>query len=275
LSPGAEAALACRLSISAACDANELSAHLAAHTSSTFSRQESARVAGGNSRLADALVGTLPHSIRLRHPVARIRCDPSSVTLSGYGFDFFADAALITVPATVLNDIIFEPPLPDYKIGANSGVDYGHAAKLFVPLMGAAQPSAVMSVPDRFWCWTARGVDGSVQSVVSCFAGSAAALEDLDVANGTRVWLERLRAIRPDLPLDHEGAILATWDDDPWIRAAYSAALAGRPRDEKALAEPVGALYFAGEHTAGEWAGTMEGALRSGRRAAEQLTALA
>ncbi len=35
--------------------------------------------------------------------------------------------------------------------------------------------------------------------------------------------------------------------------------------------KPIGALFWAGEHTAGEWAGTMEGALRSGRRAAEQL----
>jgi monoamine oxidase len=34
-------------------------------------------------------------------------------------------------------------------------------------------------------------------------------------------------------------------------------------------------LYFAGEHTAGEWAGTMEGALRSGVRAAEQVLARA
>ena len=35
--------------------------------------------------------------------------------------------------------------------------------------------------------------------------------------------------------------------------------------------KPIGPLFFAGEHTAGEWHGLMEGALRSGRRAAEQV----
>jgi monoamine oxidase len=39
----------------------------------------------------------------------------------------------------------------------------------------------------------------------------------------------------------------------------------------EALTEPVGPLVFAGEHTAGEWASLMEGALRSGLRAAEQV----
>jgi monoamine oxidase len=41
--------------------------------------------------------------------------------------------------------------------------------------------------------------------------------------------------------------------------------------DDEALAAPVGRLAFAGEHTAGEWHGLMEGALRSGQRAAREL----
>ena len=34
----------------------------------------------------------------------------------------------------------------------------------------------------------------------------------------------------------------------------------------------MGPLHFAGEHTAGEWHALMEGALRSGYRAAAELT---
>jgi monoamine oxidase len=37
------------------------------------------------------------------------------------------------------------------------------------------------------------------------------------------------------------------------------------------LARPLGALAFAGEHTAGAFHGLMEGALRSGVRAAEDV----
>jgi monoamine oxidase len=272
ISPGARAALEARLSISAAHDAEFLAAHLAAHTSSTFSQTESARISGGNSRLADALAGALPNSVHTGHVVRRVRWGDASITVSGDGFEMSSDAALVTVPSTVLPFIDFDPALPDAKRRANQEVEYGHAAKLFVPLRDVAEPSAVMSVPDRFWCWTARGAGGSLQPVVSCFAGSALALTNLDVANGAGTWVDKLKLLRPDLLLDTSGAIVSTWDDDPWVRGAYSAELAGRPRDQQALVEPAGGLFFAGEHTAGPWFGTMEGALRSGRRAAEQLT---
>ena len=41
------------------------------------------------------------------------------------------------------------------------------------------------------------------------------------------------------------------------------------------MVRPIGPIHFAGEHTAGEWAGLMEGALRSGRRGAAEVLASA
>jgi monoamine oxidase len=41
--------------------------------------------------------------------------------------------------------------------------------------------------------------------------------------------------------------------------------------DEELIAAPLGRVHFAGEHTAGAWAGLMEGALRSGARAADEV----
>jgi monoamine oxidase len=140
---------------------------------------------------------------------------------------------------------------------------------MFVPLRGPAPPSAVMSVPERYWTWTATGDGGRVQPVVSAFAGSARALGALAVERGPERWLESLAALRPDLDLDHEAAQLSTWADDPWAGAAYSTS----PPAELAetFAAPVGPLAFAGEHLGGEFAALMEGAIRSGRRAARAL----
>ncbi|HET9558742.1 MAG TPA: FAD-dependent oxidoreductase [Actinomycetota bacterium] len=45
------------------------------------------------------------------------------------------------------------------------------------------------------------------------------------------------------------------------------------PRRPHPPGPPVGPLHFAGEHTAGPWSGLMEGALRSGHRAATELLA--
>jgi monoamine oxidase len=272
ISPGIRAALEARLSISTGHEAGELAAHLAAHTSSTFSRTESARIAGGNSRLAATLAETLKAPVKTKHAASRVTWNSASVTVAGKDFTIDADVALITAPTTVIEDIVFDPMLSENKLHAHRTVDYGHAAKLFVPLARTPPPSAVMSVPDRFWCWTAVA-GGSVQPVVSCFAGSATALERLEVEAGPARWLEQLRALRPDLELIPQEALSSRWDDDPWTRAAYSVELAAHPRDHHGLLQPLGPLYFAGEHTAGEWAGTMEGALRSGLRAAEQILA--
>jgi monoamine oxidase len=142
---------------------------------------------------------------------------------------------------------------------------------MFVALRAPARPSQVMSVDERFWCWTQLGPDGEPLPFVGAFAGSPGALDTLEVAVGPGRWLEALVALRPDLELDLDRVLLSTWADDPWVRGAYSAASASVPLDREALSGPVGPLVFAGEHTAGGWHGLMEGALRSGARAAQQL----
>jgi monoamine oxidase len=43
------------------------------------------------------------------------------------------------------------------------------------------------------------------------------------------------------------------------------------PGDPEILAAPVDRIYFADEHTAGPWAGLIEGALRSRQRAASEV----
>jgi monoamine oxidase len=122
--------------------------------------------------------------------------------------------------------------------------------------------------------WTAKGADGSVAPVASCFAGSAPALDGLRVTAGPQRWVERLGWLRPDLVLAPEGAVLTTWDDAPWIGASYSSELVGQPHLSNELIRAVGPLHFAGEHTSELHSATMDGALRSGRRAAEEIMAI-
>jgi monoamine oxidase len=106
---------------------------------------------------------------------------------------------------------------------------------------------------------------------VSAFAGSKPALDALEVDQGPSRWLDSLERLRGDLELDLSGAVLSTWADDPWVRAAYSTS--PPPEVAAAVERPTGPLAFAGEHTAGEHAALMEGAIRSGQRAARALLA--
>lgn len=278
--PGAREALIARVEISSANSAAEVSARDLAGIAHV-DRDPAPSIAGGNQGLALALASELGEAVRLSSPVERIAWAPgaggegapsgerAAVRLRAAGAELHADACIVAVPASVLDGIAFDPPLPAHLSGALRAVRYGHAAKLFVPLRSPAPPSAVMSVPGRYWTWTASGGGERVQPVVSAFAGSGGALERLEVADGPGRWLDLLAELRPDLDLDAGGAVLSTWTGDPWVRAAYSTS---PPRDLPGLfARPAGPLAFAGEHLGGEFAALMEGAIRSGRSAARAL----
>ena len=269
LPAGAREAILARVEISCANTADRVAASDLAGVAH-IDQEPSPSVARGNQRVALALAGELGSAVRLGDPVTLVRWG-ERVEVAARGGELEADVCVIAVPASVLDRIAFEPALPGALRDALERVRYGHAAKLFVPLTSPAPPTAVMHVPERYWTWTATGDGGDTQRVVSAFAGSAPALAALLVADGPTGWLDSLERLRPDLDLDGGGAVLSTWDDDPWVRAAY--ATSPPPELAAAVERPTGALAFAGEHTAGEHAGLMEGAIRSGRRAARSLLA--
>ena len=265
--PGAVAeAVLARVEISSAQGAERLSASVLEHVAA-FAPLPSHRIAGGNQGLALALARRLGDRVRLGTPVRAVE----EGVVRTDGGDLEAAHVILAVPLPVA--LALPSGLPDHKREALGRVETGHAAKLHVPLRAAPPTSAVMSVPDRFWCWTAEAAPGAVAPVANCFAGSPRALAALGVAAGPDTWLARLADARPELALA-EGAVLTTWDDDPWTGFAYTAdGLAARAGDDEALAAPAGTLHFAGEHTAGGWRALMEGALRSGIRAADEVLA--
>jgi monoamine oxidase len=270
IAPGAREAILARVEISSADSADRIVARDLAGIAH-IDDEPAPSIAGGNQRLALALAESLHPAVRLRSPVDRIAWSDGGVRLRAAGAELDADACVVAVPASVMNRIAFEPPLPDPLAEATAAVAYGHAAKLFVPLLAAAPPSAVMSVPERYWTWTATGDGPGTQPVLSAFAGSRTALEGLEVTAGPGRWLDSIVRLRDDLDLDLEGAVLSSWSDDEWVAAAYSTSPPAPVT--AALERGAGPLAFAGEHTAGPFAALMEGAVRSGRRAAATLLA--
>jgi monoamine oxidase len=264
---GAREAILARLEISSANSAERVAATDLAGVAH-IDDEPAPSIAGGNQRLPLALAESLGSALRLDAPVTAVEWGERVRVLARDG-EVDADACVIAVPASVLDRIVFDPPLPAQLADALALVTYGHAAKLFVPLRRPAEPSAVMNVPERYWSWTASGAGGQTQPVVSAFAGSAPALGALQVAEGPERWLDSLALLRDDLDLDRDAALLSTWADDPWVRAAYSTS--PPPAVAEAVEEPTGPLAFAGEHTAGPHAALMEGAIRSGQRAARSL----
>jgi monoamine oxidase len=262
LPPEVAEAVRARVEISSAVAIGDLRPDVLAHAAA-FEPLPSHRIAGGNQSLAAAIARELGDRVRLGAQVRAVEPAGGGVRVRAAGGDVDGERAIVAVPLPVLPGLGVEMPAAQRE--ALARVATGHAAKLHVPLPRPAAPSAVMSVPDRYWCWTAA----DTPRVLNCFAGSPAAVERL----GDGAWPERVAALRPELEPDTERAVLTSWRDDPYALGAYSAGgVSFRPGDDELLAAAAGLVHFAGEHTAGAWAGLMEGALRSGRRAAAELS---
>ena len=260
-----------RIEVSCAWSADDLAAEVVDHLAS-FEPLPSHRVDGGNQLLAVRMAELLGTRVRLGAEVREVGHSAQGVLLETTANTDLYDAVVLTVPLPVLRELEITPPLPYDTRLALHRLTMGSAAKLHVGLRSSAPASAVLSVPDRFWCWTATGAGGDVLPVLNGFAGSPAAVGSLTADPAE--WVRRVVDLRADLDLDPGSALVTTWHDDPWARGAYSAdGLSAEPGDAELVARPHGRVFVAGEHTAGEWSGLMEGALRSGSRAAREVLA--
>jgi monoamine oxidase len=265
-SPGARAAVAARLAVSSAYELEDQDAATLAEGATRFGDFPSHGISGGNDGIALALAERLGGAVRTSTAVTRVAWSEQGVVVRAGESEVAADGCVIATPAPHALEFEWDPPLPGWKHEAIAAVRYGQAAKLFIPLAAPAPPSQTLSVPLRFWTWTQHEM-----LAASSFAGSPLALERLEIDRGPKTWTEAVRRLRPDLDYANGPPLLSTWHDDPWARGAYSVRTLSSPLADEALARRVGPVAFAGEHTAGRWHALMEGALRSGLRAAAEL----
>jgi monoamine oxidase len=272
--PAALAAYVSRIETTDGVSAGLLAAAAARDATAGFGRRPSWRVAGGNQRVAKELAARLGSAVWLSSPVGAVEHDDQGVRVSTADGAVAGDAVIVAVPMAVLRGLLISPPVPDRQRAAWERSGLAHNAKLHMPLNRPAGATAVQSVPGRFWAWTATDASGQVQPVLHAFAGTERGLAALGVADGPAAWAALAGSLLPELDTNPAAALVTTWNDDPWAGESYSADIVtAAPGDPDILAAPAGRVHFAGEHTAGDLAGLMEGALRSGERAAREILA--
>lgn len=108
--------------------------------------------------------------------------------------------------------------------------------------------------------------------LLTAWAGGpkAARLSGLSSRKLVGTALASVHAVFPEAQL--ADALVQDWRQDPYSRGGYSYVLVGGEGARDQLAEPLKeTLFFAGEATDAEEAGTVAGALRSGNRAAREV----
>ena len=271
--PSVIEALRGRIEISTSVPANTVWSQALMNVAS-FEPLPSYRVAGGNDRLPKAMAAALGDRVKLNQRVERVRNLDSSVEVTVDGAPLAFDAVIVTVPFSVMNTMTEAGALPtnERRDLAKQSLVQGHAAKLHLPLaQRPAETSAKMSVADRYWTWTATDENGEIPAVLNGFMASYKAIERSGMFESPEPWGESVKTSRPDLEIDEDAAAIATlWSVDPFALGGYTAHAAGKYElTPSNLQEPIGQIYWAGEYCDDDFTGLIEGAIRSGIRAAK------
>lgn len=241
------------------------------------------RVVGGSHRISIAMADALPaDALRLGSPVRGIRQDRDAVRVSHAGGEVVARRAIVTLPPALAGELAYEPALTAPREALTRAFPMGNVIKCQV-------------LYDEPW-WRADGLSGQVLSfddpIVSTFdnspadggAGILLAFAEGDHARDLgrlglgerrhivigcleRFFGHRAREYREYAELD--------WSTDEFTRGCYG----GRPGTGvltsfgTQLREPEGRIHWAGAETSAVSSGYMDGAVRSGLRAAAEVVA--
>jgi monoamine oxidase len=234
-------------------------------------QRELHRVLGGNDQLATGLAERLGDRVLLSSPVSTIDGGSGMVALLD-GRVLTAGSVVAAIPLPSLSRVWRDLPV---ELGS---VGYGVGGKISAQFsrriwLDYGRNGTVLS--DRSWghLWETTDDQGGDAGVLTTLLSSydGAGLAALPEAPD-QVVREIDRIFPGALGLAGE-RVHTDWTNDPWSLGTYSCFGPGQWRDSQAALHAVhGRVHLAGEH-ADEFAGFMEGALRSGARVARRILA--
>lgn len=254
-----------------------------AHLTNVTAGAQELRFVKGAQQLSLQLVSQLGKDhVRLSCPVRRIRQAAQLVTVESDGGSVETRYAIIAAPTALADRIVYSPALPGYRSHMHQRMAPGEVIKIHC-------------VYERPF-WRARGLNGRVMTdtgpVTVTFdnspaSGPAGVLVAFVEADEARLFRRLSAAERRKAAIDclvrffgSEAAqpreyVETDWSEEEWTRGCYGGNFppGGWTRYGAALREPFGRLHWAGTETSPVWMNYMEGAIRSGERAAEEVIA--
>jgi monoamine oxidase len=240
------------------------------------------RFVGGAEAIALAVAEALDRRVQLSKPVTRIVQSLSGVTVYADRYKVRGQRVIVAMPPTLAGRIQYDPPLPFLRDQLSQRMPQGTLLKF-------------EAVYDRPF-WRDRGLNGQAVSengpVKATFDtspadGSLGILMGFVGGHEARVWGDRQPSELRDAALqnfaDYFGAealdplevVNFSWATEPWSRGCPVAVLGPGTLIDfgSALRAPTGRIHWAGTETSTYWNGYMDGAVRSGERAAAEALA--
>jgi len=240
------------------------------------------RLVGGASQPALRMADTFKEHIRLNSIVRSIGQDGNVVTVKGDGFELTGTKAIVALPPILAGRIQYAPLMPANREQLTQRMPMGTVWKTYAiydkPFWREAGLNGLSATNDGYVTVTfdnspKDGSKGIMMGFVlghqaKAFAQLAPEERKESVLNTfARFYGEKAR--NPVQYLDH------SWAEEEFTRGCYAGLMPPGVWTSvgKALREPVGNIHWAGTETADVWNGYMEGAIRSGERAAREILA--
>ncbi len=247
----------------------------------TGGAQES-RLVGGSQRLPIELARRLGSRVVLNTPVRSIQQRAGGVTVRSDALVVEAQQAIVAMAPAIAGKIDYDPPLPSARDQLHQRYPMGSVIKCqavyerpfwrddglsgqVVSDTGPAKITFDNSPPDGSPGVMLGFIEGHEARIFG--EKSAAERRDAVIGNFVTYFGEQARS-----PLEY---VERDWQAEQWSRGGYEGYTApGVLLDYgDAVRAPVGRVHWAGTETSTLWNGYMEGAIRSGERAAKEALA--
>jgi monoamine oxidase len=258
-------------------------AHAHGSINNLFSIEKGAQenlVNGGAGSIAQRVAEELGDTVRLNSPVRAVTQRDDHVLVEAADVTVSARYAVSTVPPELALEIAFDPVLPDDRVALYRGSVAGPESKTLVvydePFWRAAGFSGQTSEPESASETTLdASPDAGRPGVIASFTFGpvAARVQKLDPAERRKTVLNALSARLGRRALEPVAFIETAWSEEQWTRGCSMAHL--RPgiltRYGHLIREPFGRVHWAGTETSTISHGAIDGAVRSGERAATEI----
>jgi monoamine oxidase len=240
------------------------------------------RFAGGAHKVPQRVADQLGSRVTLSSPVRKIQQTGSGVTVVSDAVTATASRVIVAMPPTLTSRIEYDPPLPPLRDQLTQHMPQGTLMKV----------EAVYDTP----FWRTKGLNGQAVSengpvkvtfdasprggapgIMLGFVGGheARVWEDRPVADLRAAALQNFADFFGPEALNPRDVLIFNWSTEVWSRGCPVAVLGPGTLIDfgTALRTPVNRIHWAGTETSTYWNGYMDGAVRSGERAATEVLA--
>jgi monoamine oxidase len=243
------------------------------------------KIRGGSLSVCEKIAEKIKSPIHLNEALVKIEQLPNQryrLTFDNQKTDE-ADFVVLAIPFTKLREVALNIPLSKPKKQAIEELGYGNSSKL---ILGFKKPIwskkgyngfIYSDLPFANTIWDAMPLQKTKkgQSALTLFTGGNATkkLVTGDLSENTQTCLDSLQkkfvGIRKKW---NKKSMFWHWEQNEWSKAGYSAWKTGQWQAfAGAEGEREGNVFFAGEHCSVEFQGFMNGAVQTGRLAAEEI----